>query len=1102
MVSLLPDHPRGDAESNGWTGVSAEEIVGLLERVGAGEEFLLGWASDIVRDIAQQRPDLLLRAVNMLTYNELQAFRHRAGLQSSDGVAISANNLANRLHTADIWLTWALPALDEIEPPTLTGQLPDIRDSVFGRAVRHLLAGHLGVVIPELRVAPLPDDEPTAHQLAADENGRFYIGAIVRSLHAVINPVRQLLRWRADVSSGLMAGDLAVLNDAEEGEALREVAHVFAYAAGVSIVTWNYEAVPALLAAHVDSGTDDDFPTWMAGQFSGYSLSAPEKTWLRASVEALVAVAIKGDHASVGERIVADFVMRRLAAVADRTYRSMADVDRRLGLRDHLDAVAASARGHGQLPTLRARPADGAACGPSVERAINDFAALLGSAPVHDGADMHDHEAVPPEALGYLVRGRREELPVSGPRGHQLVWEWVAGSDSPSGAVSAHGRAVMLFDTYDNGGAHGQLVVNWHGAVLVIDSTETPAVRPFVPSESGLNVVASQAIRFQLAPDGPSRPWQLRPIDRIEDDADADPARRMWASAGKMPEILGRSGRETDRLEVVGAETATVDRVEAARRVLWSLAGTDVVPTGCPERDRFLHWLEHRGDSAMSVRDYLTMHRLEPEQVRDWLEDPSVLDAEGAAFPVPARDSTESPAAQRQTWLRNVGDYLGLAPQQIDDLIGAPSGTWLGGDLTTAQIRALLRRVPAARDHYRACADLGFALMDGGRPAYPEGYFLDRGFRGDLYRKYLRDKGSARRAGIDQVTEDEIAECAGKPGHGIELMPSARAVSSFADYLRYWARVNGAKLSEAARFFGLSVPTAGRYWRRELRMPSQALFADVYEHVLYRLGTMRDVIADWTPAAVLPDPADFLDPEDQYAINRWLGACRVALRRTQQEFAGRRSTATVLRIEGFTLRPSAEMIRDLCRENGIPDDLARRALTVLRNGEGLVLYDPDGALAPRPDDFDQADPYAVNRWLQAYRTYLGRSTRVFAGGHSAMTITRIETMTTLPSAELVLDLCRHNEIPDALAAMALGLLRHGEALADRDPERRFVPQTPPFRAVRSASGATMAAGISPLPGLHPGGILPRPRPGSRFLDRIGIPRSAECRVCYRTVPGE
>ncbi|MEU7766886.1 hypothetical protein AB0B25_17390 [Nocardia sp. NPDC049190] len=65
----------------------------------------------------------------------------------------------------------------------------------------------------------------------------------------------------------------------------------------------------------------------------------------------------------------------------------------------------------------------------------------------------------------------------------------------------------------------------------------------------------------------------------------------------------------------------------------------------------------------------------------------------------------------------------------MDALTDAQPGTWIrieNSDLpfTTSQLRALLRRIPDARDHYPTLADtIAPELVDSdGRPRYPEGY--------------------------------------------------------------------------------------------------------------------------------------------------------------------------------------------------------------------------------------------------------------------------------------------------------------------------------------------------------------------------------------------
>ncbi|MET8876874.1 GNAT family N-acetyltransferase [Nocardia sp. NPDC004604] len=128
LIASLPDHPHGDAESNGREPVTADELNAILDRTSAGDLRLLGWTSDIVRDIGRRRPDLFLDAVNMLTEDELQAFRRRTGITEPEALDISKSNLSNRLNAADIWLTWVLPALEDARP---AGSLTAAADPTF-----------------------------------------------------------------------------------------------------------------------------------------------------------------------------------------------------------------------------------------------------------------------------------------------------------------------------------------------------------------------------------------------------------------------------------------------------------------------------------------------------------------------------------------------------------------------------------------------------------------------------------------------------------------------------------------------------------------------------------------------------------------------------------------------------------------------------------------------------------------------------------------------------------------------------------------------------------------------------------------------------------
>ncbi|MET8800793.1 helix-turn-helix transcriptional regulator [Nocardia sp. NPDC004568] len=139
----------------------------------------------------------------------------------------------------------------------------------------------------------------------------------------------------------------------------------------------------------------------------------------------------------------------------------------------------------------------------------------------------------------------------------------------------------------------------------------------------------------------------------------------------------------------------------------------DVADINRSAEARFRHWFEGRGQDSVvgtqSVGQYVRMHGLEEGRVREWLVglgvEPEVVTGEGAA-PVPHPYTF----ARVEDWVRSVRRYLVQAPEWMDELLGAPVGTWRDAErgdarLTVDQVRALLRRVPDARELYSALAD-------------------------------------------------------------------------------------------------------------------------------------------------------------------------------------------------------------------------------------------------------------------------------------------------------------------------------------------------------------------------------------------------------------
>ncbi|MGW4774593.1 alanine racemase [Nocardia sp. NPDC004278] len=125
----------------------------------------------------------------------------------------------------------------------------------------------------------------------------------------------------------------------------------------------------------------------------------------------------------------------------------------------------------------------------------------------------------------------------------------------------------------------------------------------------------------------------------------------------------------------------------------------------------------------------------------------------------------------------------------------------------------------------------------------------------------------------------------------------------------------------------------------------------------------------------------------------------------------------------------ARAISQLCRLNGISNEIARTALQVLCNGWGIAQFDPDLLYAPRPDQFDKSDEHAANKWLTATRNYQGATQKEFAGRHLTKNIVdNIESERKRPSAQDIVNICIDNDIPRAIAIAALKRFCNGEGI--------------------------------------------------------------------------
>lgn len=400
-------------------------------------------------------------------------------------------------------------------------------------------------------------------------------------------------------------------------------------------------------------------------------------------------------------------------------------------------------------------------------------------------------------------------------------------------------------------------------------------------------------------------------------------------------------------------------------------ARTHVPRTGpkSTEEQQFVRWYRDRlsaepGQPRLGLADYTEMHDLEASQVRRWLRnagfDPDEDDLPNVGeFPVPREGDTA------EAWAERVRRFLGFTPENMDELVGTPAGTWKAAEqgnrrLGTEHVRAVLRRVPGARAAYSPVAGLYPALVTAdGRPRYPEGYdrigeyirFLreSAGMRkAEFNRRLGKSKNTAdrwesgtARPGMDDtinlmemlvphggVTYDEVADNFTYLPRKSMVIPDAAAAESFAEYLRYLRRVNRISLADAGELLGISAEAVRRQEagldgaRGELEM------LRLYDNGLYEIGAWNRIAASWGYSYRMnPHGETAPHPDDHKSLHDWVRALRLYRRMPQSEVAALVGVSEAW--IGFVERgsmPTVEFLRKLRDAAGIPNELLVAAL--------------------------------------------------------------------------------------------------------------------------------------------------------------------------------
>ncbi|MGK8502571.1 helix-turn-helix domain-containing protein [Nocardia asiatica] len=342
-----------------------------------------------------------------------------------------------------------------------------------------------------------------------------------------------------------------------------------------------------------------------------------------------------------------------------------------------------------------------------------------------------------------------------------------------------------------------------------------------------------------------------------------------------------------------------------------------------PEEQRFVEWYRARlaDDSELpgqGLAEYVEMHHLETAQVRRWLtsaglDASSTVESTGV-FP-------RAGDAAKTVWLSDVRRYLGVAAERMDELVSAPPGTWHAAeqgesDLHISQIRALLRRVPGARETYVDVAQYYPDLLSRfGTPIYPEGYS-----RIGAYTRYLRESNGLsqeqfaqrirkskstvevwergtrlpRKKNVDtifeelhvrsDVTFDEVAENFPHLPKSSLTLPMPATTESFGEYLRYFRRLNHLDIPAAARVFGLSADTVASY-EDAVTTVDELKMLRIYDHALHRASPWNDLAEAWGYRYRMDPIAEtWPNAADHQSVHDWMKAVRLHRRMSQEEF--------------------------------------------------------------------------------------------------------------------------------------------------------------------------------------------------------------------------
>ncbi|WP_330230241.1 helix-turn-helix domain-containing protein [Nocardia sp. NBC_00508] len=345
------------------------------------------------------------------------------------------------------------------------------------------------------------------------------------------------------------------------------------------------------------------------------------------------------------------------------------------------------------------------------------------------------------------------------------------------------------------------------------------------------------------------------------------------------------------------------------------------------EEQWFAEWCQARligqpGQPRIGLEKFVQMFRLTGSQVQLWLAKLGLDKNDSRLAPI---GHFPTPDASPTTWLPTIRGYLGVTSRRMDELIDAPPGTWNLAEhgeteLDLPQVRALLRRIPDARETYIDAARLYPGLLTPeGVPAYPEGYPGIAGYirfrrthnnlslqeianlfgkpKSTIYRweNEIRQPTTENVTAFNKalpsryvVTPDELAENFTHLRRESLIFPSLRATESFGDYSRHLRHVNNLTTGDAARIFDVDISTIIDQEAGRSRPSDETDMLNIWDRVLHLAGPWNDLADAWgysyrmnPNGETIPGSADFAGEYD------WWHAVRCYFRMTQSMF-GRR----------------------------------------------------------------------------------------------------------------------------------------------------------------------------------------------------------------------